>query len=76
MALIDDLPININREEIAAFCKGHGIGRLSVFGSVLRSDFDPDHSDVDVLVVLRGQVHVYLEIKRTMLLSVSHSLPC
>jgi predicted nucleotidyltransferase len=50
MALIDDLPININREKIAAFCKVHGIGRLSVFGSVLRSDFDPNHSDVDVLV--------------------------
>jgi predicted nucleotidyltransferase len=34
---------------VAAFCRRHHIRRLSLFGSVLRSDFRPD-SDVDVLV--------------------------
>ena len=37
------------REEIADFCRRHGIRRLSLFGSVLRDDFGPE-SDIDVLV--------------------------
>jgi uncharacterized protein len=41
--------INLPEEEIAAFCRRHGISRLALFGSVLREDFQPD-SDVDVLV--------------------------
>jgi len=41
--------IAIPQEQIEAFCKRHRIRRLSLFGSVLRSDFRPD-SDVDVLV--------------------------
>lgn len=41
----------IDRPTIAAFCRRHGIRRLSVFGSVLRDDFGPE-SDVDVLVEL------------------------
>ena len=43
------LPIQIDRERIAAFCRARGIRRLSLFGSVLRDDFDPQRSDVDVL---------------------------
>jgi len=39
----------IDREEVAAFCRRHGIRRLAVFGSALRHDFGP-HSDIDVLV--------------------------
>jgi hypothetical protein len=46
---VAELPIAIDRERIAAFCRAHGIRRLSVFGSVLRPDFDPERSDVDVL---------------------------
>ena len=34
---------------IAAFARSHGIERLELFGSILRSDFTPE-SDVDVLV--------------------------
>lgn len=34
---------------LAAFARTHGIDRLELFGSVLRSDFTPE-SDVDVLV--------------------------
>ena len=37
------------RDAIAAFCRKWKIVELSVFGSVLRSDFGPG-SDVDVLV--------------------------
>ncbi len=46
---IAELPIQINREEITAFCRARGIRRLRLFGSVLRDDFDPQRSDVDVL---------------------------
>jgi predicted nucleotidyltransferase len=42
--------IAINQYELAAFCRQNGVKRLSVFGSVLRDDFDPHTSDVDVLV--------------------------
>jgi hypothetical protein len=41
--------IAIHREPLAAFCERHGIRELSLFGSVLRDDFD-QNSDVDVLV--------------------------
>ena len=50
MKSVENLPIKVNRGKIAGFCRAHGIGRLSLFGSVLRDDFDPDRSDVDVLV--------------------------
>ncbi len=46
---VADLPIRIDREKLAEFCRARGIRRLSVFGSVLREDFDPKRSDVDVL---------------------------
>lgn len=50
------LPIEIDRDKIATFCRMHGIRKLSLFGSVLRDDFDPVRSDVDVLVeFLPGQ---------------------
>jgi predicted nucleotidyltransferase len=41
--------IEIPKEKIEAFCIKHHILKLSLFGSVLREDFDPE-SDVDVLV--------------------------
>lgn len=44
-----ELPIRVKHEQVAAFCQARGIRRLSLFGSVLRDDFDPVHSDVDVL---------------------------
>ena len=46
---VAELPIPINREQIARFCRERGIRKLSLFGSVLRPDFDPQRSDVDVL---------------------------
>ena len=46
---VAELPIQIDREQIARFCQERGIRKLSLFGSVLRDDFDPSRSDVDVL---------------------------
>lgn len=39
----------VDDDALVAFCRRHGIGRLALFGSVLRDDFT-DSSDVDVLV--------------------------
>ena len=41
--------LDIPQQEIAEFCRRHGVMRLSLYGSILRDDFGPD-SDVDVLV--------------------------
>ncbi len=41
--------VSIDRDRLARFCKARRIRRLSLFGSILRTDFRPD-SDVDVLV--------------------------
>jgi len=46
---VAELPIAIDRDAIARFCRERGIRKLSLFGSVLRDDFDPQRSDVDVL---------------------------
>src|SRR4051794_12678344 len=53
MTTTRELAIPIPHEEIAAFCRKWGIRRLSFFGSIVRDDFDPERSDVDVLVELR-----------------------
>jgi hypothetical protein len=44
-----DCPITINKQAVARFCKRWKIVEMSLFGSVLRDDFNPD-SDIDVLV--------------------------
>jgi predicted nucleotidyltransferase len=41
--------IDLPEEKITDFCHRNGIARLSIFGSVLREDFNED-SDIDVLV--------------------------
>ncbi|MBS3956271.1 MAG: nucleotidyltransferase domain-containing protein [Clostridiales bacterium] len=42
--------IEDKREAIAALCRKYGVVRMDVFGSVLRDDYDPGKSDVDLLV--------------------------
>ena len=42
------LPLDIDRERIAQFCRKRGIRKLILFGFVLRDDFDPARSDIDV----------------------------
>ncbi len=55
---VAELPIQIDREKIAEFCLARGIRKLSLFGSVLRDDFDPARSDVDVLAEFEpGALH-------------------
>lgn len=46
---VAELPFQVDSEEVALFCRERGIRRLSLFGSVLRPDFDPARSDVDVI---------------------------
>jgi predicted nucleotidyltransferase len=41
--------LHVDSEQLAAFCQGWKIVEFSLFGSVLRYDFEPE-SDVDVLV--------------------------
>lgn len=55
-----DARIQINRDEIAEFCRARGIRKMSLFGSAVRDDFDPDRSDVDVLVELAPDTRVGL----------------
>ena len=38
------------RDAIAALCARFSVERLEVFGSALREDFDPEQSDLDLLV--------------------------
>jgi predicted nucleotidyltransferase len=42
-------PIQIPADALASICRRYGVRRLSLFGSVLRPDFDAE-SDVDMLV--------------------------
>ena len=44
--------IPIPDEKIDDFCRKWGVKRFELFGSVLRDDFDPERSDVDVMVTL------------------------
>jgi hypothetical protein len=53
---VAELPIQIDLEQIARFCQARGIRKLSLFGSVLRPDFDPQQSDVDVLAEFEPDV--------------------
>ena len=39
-----------NRERIVELCRQHHVSSLAVFGSAARNDFDPERSDVDLLV--------------------------
>jgi len=48
--------IENNRKAIAELCRLHGVRKLEVFGSIVRDDFDPQRSDVDVLVEFTPRV--------------------
>lgn len=47
--------IEEKREAIAELCRTHHVRRLSIFGSAVRDDFDPEKSDVDVRVEFDGE---------------------
>ena len=42
--------IDRHRPGIEALCRAYRVKRLDAFGSAIRDDFDPGHSDVDFLV--------------------------
>ena len=53
--------IRIPHDEIVAFCERHHIRKLSLFGSVMREDFNDD-SDIDMLVEFdSGAVVTYFD---------------
>jgi uncharacterized protein len=47
----------IDYDRIVAACQKWKIIELALFGSVLRDDFQPDRSDVDILVVFHPEAH-------------------
>jgi predicted nucleotidyltransferase len=51
--------IYIPRKKIIEFCKRWQVVELSLFGSILREDFNHD-SDIDVLVTFKTGAHVSL----------------
>jgi predicted nucleotidyltransferase len=51
--------IRVPRKKIAEFCKRWKVVEFSLFGSILREDFNPD-SDVDVLVTFAPDAQVSL----------------
>lgn len=42
--------IEIPLEKINSFCKKWNISELAFFGSILREDFDPKNSDIDIMI--------------------------
>jgi hypothetical protein len=39
-----------NRDAIIELCQRYGVIRLAVFGSAMTDEFEPDRSDIDLLV--------------------------
>jgi len=50
-----ELPIQIAPRQVAGFCKSREIRRLSLFGSILIDDFNPNQGDVDALAELQPE---------------------
>lgn len=42
--------ISERNADVAHLCQRYGVARLDVFGSAVRSDFDPSRSDIDFVV--------------------------
>jgi predicted nucleotidyltransferase len=42
--------IDLEREKLSRLCRKYRVRRLWAFGSVLRDDFDPERSDLDLAV--------------------------
>lgn len=42
--------LEVHREALDRLCRAHGVRRLDVFGSAAGQDFDPERSDIDLLV--------------------------
>jgi predicted nucleotidyltransferase len=60
--------IRVHRQAIEALCQQHGVRSLALFGSILRADFDPTSSDIDLAVEFTPQAaespaHQYFDFK-------------
>lgn len=70
--------IENNREAISRLCRLHSVRKLEVFGSILRDDFDPERSDVDVLVEFEpqaaGSFTNFLDLKESLEAIFGHSV--
>jgi predicted nucleotidyltransferase len=62
------------REEIAELCRQHHVRRLSIFGSATRDDFNPAHSDVDIIVEFEEEIgaKAYFDNKTSLIESLRH----
>ena len=58
------IAIDLPSHDIASFCRKWQIRELALFGSVLSDDFDPEHSDIDVLYSFQPGVAVGWDIFR------------
>ena len=61
-------PLSAHLRELRALCRRFAVRRLGAFGSVLRDDFDPRHSDIDLSVefgcsVVHGPADQYFGFK-------------
>ncbi len=59
--------VEAKRGAIAALCRKYGVVRLFIFGSALRDDFRPGHSDIDLLVEFgpmsgHDKAHAYFDL--------------
>jgi uncharacterized protein len=54
------IKIDLPMKEIEEFCKKWKVQEFALFGSVLRDDFDPKKSDVDVLITFANRASTSL----------------
>ena len=47
---MSELNINIPIKEVETFCHKWLIKQMAIFGSAVRDDFDPNTSDIDILI--------------------------
>ena len=48
-------PFEVDVRQLRQVCDKHDVTRLQVFGSIGKPSFDPEHSDVDLLVEFRPE---------------------
>jgi hypothetical protein len=60
--------IDRHRAEIEELCRTYRVRQLDIFGSAVRDDFDPAHSDLDFLVEFEpdpdlNTFHAYMDLR-------------
>lgn len=46
--------IEEKRAELERICRQHHVRQIDLFGSAVRDDFDPEHSDLDFLITFES----------------------